>query len=297
MNPEVLIIGCGFLGEAAAELFSARGQRVLGLVRGADSLESLTSRQSSAPPPLPFQVACCDVTEPASVEALTPRVKGVPLSIYCVSSGRGGAETYAAVYREGLRRILASWNPSRIIFVSSTSVYGQTDGAWIDEKSPALPDRETGRILLEAEALALAAGGSVARLSGIYGPGRSVLLRKFLSDEALLEEGGVRWINQIHRDDAASALAHLGSPTVAPGVYNVTDNTPVTQRNVYGWMAEILNRPLPPEGPADLNRKRGWTSKRIRNAKLRASGWAPSFPSYRDALPQLLSALEETPSE
>ena len=294
MNPEVLIIGCGFLGEAAAELFSARGQRVLGLVRGADSLESLTSHRQ---PPLSFDVACCDVTSPASVEALTPRVKGVPLAIYCVSSGRGGVETYEAVYREGLRRILGSWNPGKIIFVSSTSVYSQTDGSWIDEASPALPDRETGRILLEAETLALAAGGSVARLSGIYGPGRSVLLRKFLSDEALLEEGGVRWINQIHRDDAASALAHLGDPSVTPGIYNVTDDTPVTQRDIYTWMTEILDRPLPPEGPADMNRKRGWTSKRISNRKLRTTGWAPYFPSYRDALPQLLSAMGKTTSE
>lgn len=290
MNPEVLIIGCGFLGEAAAELFSAQGQRVLGLVRGVDSLESLAQRQSAAPP---FEVACCDVTDPASVEGLTPRVKGVPLAIYCVSSGRGGAETYASVYREGLRRILGSWTPGRILFVSSTSVYGQTDGAWIDEVSPALPDRETGRILLEAEALALDAGGSVARLSGIYGPGRSVLLKKFLSGEALLEEGGVRWINQIHRDDAASALVQLGNTSVTSGIYNVTDDTPVTQRDVYGWMAQMLKRDLPPEGPADLNRKRGWTSKRIRNAKLRSTGWVPRYPSYRDALPQLLTVMGE----
>lgn len=231
------------------------------------------------------------------MEALTPRVKGVPLAIYCVSSGRGGAETYEAVYREGLRRILGSWKPGKIIFVSSTSVYSQTDGSWIDEASPALPDRETGRILLEAETLALAAGGSVARLSGIYGPGRSVLLRKFLADEALLEEGGVRWINQIHRDDAASALAKLSDPSVTPGIYNVTDDTPVIQRDIYGWMTEILDRPLPPEGPADMNRKRGWTSKRISNRKLRATGWAPRYPSYRDALPQLLSAMGKMPPE
>ena len=104
----------------------------------------------------------------------------------------------------------------------------------------------------------------------------------------------MRWINQIHRDDAASALAQLGNPKVAPGIYNVTDDTPVTQRDVYGWIAEILNRPLPPEGPADLNRKRGWTSKRIRNGKLRSTGWYPLYPSYRDALPQLLSAIGES---
>lgn len=280
MNPEVLIIGCGFLGEAAAELFSARGNTVLGLVRGPESMASLAGRS--------FASAACDVTDDASVEALTPLVRNVPLAIYCVSSGRGGVDTYSAVYRDGLRRVLELWNPGRIIFVSSTSVYGQTDGSWVTEEAPAIPDRETGRILLEAEQIALAAGGGVARLSGIYGPGRSVLLKKFLSGEALLEDGGHRWINQIHRDDAAAALARLGEPVVPAGLYDVTDNTPATQREVYSWMADFLKRPLPPEGPADMNRKRGWTSKRISNAKLRSAGWVPQFPSYRDALPQLL---------
>ena len=280
MNPEVLIIGCGFLGEAAAELFSSRGNTVLGLVRGAESLTSLAGRS--------FASAACDVTDDASVEALTPLVRNVPLAIYCVSSGRGGADTYASVYRDGLRRVLELWNPGRIIFVSSTSVYGQTDGSWVTEESPAIPDRETGRILLEAEQIALTAGGSVARLSGIYGPGRSVLLKKFLAHEATLEDGGHRWINQIHRDDAAAALARLGDSVVPVGLYNVTDNAPATQREVYSWVADFLNRPLPPEGPADMNRKRGWTSKRISNAKLRCAGWVPQFPSYRDALPQLL---------
>jgi len=281
VNPEVLIIGCGFLGEAVAELFSSRGKRVLGLVRSADSVAALNGRS--------FGSAVCDVTDPDSVDALETELRGVPLAIYCVSSGRGGADSYAAVYREGLRRVLKSWIPGKLIFVSSTSVYGQTDGSWVTEDSPALPDRQTGHILLEAERIALQAGGIVARLSGIYGPGRSVLLRKFLSGEAILEGGGHRWINQIHRDDAALALACLGDSPGFTGVYNVTDDVPATQRNLYGWMADFLKRPLPPEGPADLNRKRGWTSKRISNAKLHATGWIPEFPSYRDALPRLLA--------
>lgn len=289
MNPEVLIIGCGFLGEAAAELFSARGKRVLGLVRGADSMAALAGRS--------FETATCDVTDPSSVESLSPRLRNVPLAVYAVSSGRGGAETYAAVYREGLRRVINDWNPGRVIFVGSTSVYGQTDGSWVTEKSPTLPDRETGRILLEAEQIALDSGGSIARLSGIYGPGRSVLLKKFLSGEALLEEGGRRWINQIHRDDAAAALARLADPDVAAGIYNVTDDTPATQRQVYEWMAGFLGKPLPPEGSADLNRKRGWTSKRLSNALMRTTGWAPVYPSYRDALPRLLSAIQPDSSE
>jgi nucleoside-diphosphate-sugar epimerase len=161
----------------------------------------------------------------------------------------------------------------------------------VSEESETLPDRETGRILLEAEQVALDAGGSVARLSGIYGPRRSYLLKKFLSGEAVLEEGGHRWMNQIHRDDGAAALLQLGDPDVPAGLYNVTDNTPATQREVYGWMAEFFGKPLPPEGPADLRSKRGWTSKRISNARMQGCGWVPAYPSYRDALPQLVSSI------
>jgi nucleoside-diphosphate-sugar epimerase len=283
VNPEVLIIGCGFLGETAAELFSARGKRVLGLVRSEGSKSALEE--------CPFNVAICDVTDSASVARLNPVLQRVPLAIYAVSAGRGGAETYAEVYREGLRRVLDHWRPVRTIFVSSTSVYGQDDGSWVTEESPTLPDRETGRILLQAEELALAAGGSVARLSGIYGPGRSMLLKKFLAGEAVLEEGGHRWMNQIHREDGASALLGIGDPDTPSGIFNVTDDTPVTQRELYGWMAECLNRPLPPEGPLDLNRKRGVTSKRVSNRRLHSIGWVPRYPTYRDALPQLISGL------
>lgn len=289
MKPEVLIIGCGFLGNAAAELFSSRGARVLGLVRSMDSLSELDNR--------PFESLRCDVTETSSVEALQPRLEGVPLAIYAVSSRHGGAESYAAVYRDGLHRILQGWSPKRLIFVSSTSVYGQNDGSWLTEESPTCPDSQTGRILLEAERIAICYGGTVARLSGIYGPGRSVLLKKFLSGEAVLEDGGTRWINQIHRDDAAAALVRLGEETIDCGIYNVSDDTPATQRDVYDWIARFLSRPLPPNGPKDTNRKRFLTSKRISNKKLKTTGWSPAMPSYRDALPQLISGIEKPSPE
>lgn len=283
MTPDVVIIGCGFLGEAAAALFSARGASVLGLVRSAESQAAL-ARDS-------FETARCDVSDDGSVEALAPRLRGVPLAIHAVSAGGGGAEEYAALYRDGLKRIVTSWQPRRVIFVSSTSVYGQDDGSWITEESPAEPARETARILLEAERIALETGGIAARLTGIYGPGRSYLLRNFLSGEAVLENGGGRWINQIHRDDGAAALVRLGDPEVSPGVYNVTDDTPATQREVYGWMADFFGRPLPPEGVAGISLRRGVTSKRISNAKMRGIGWAPAYPSYRDALPRLASEI------
>jgi hypothetical protein len=68
----------------------------------------------------------------------------------------------------------------------------------------------------------------------------------------------------------------------------VSDDSPATQHDVYEWIAKFLERPLPPLGPADYNRKRGWTSKRISNKKLRVTGWSPRFVSYREALPELL---------
>lgn len=282
MSPEVVIIGCGFLGEAAAALFSARGRRVLGLVRSPESLARLAAS--------PFETALCDVTDDSSVGALTPRLRHVPVAIHAVSAGGGGAAEYAALYRDGLKRVVSSWKPGRVIFVSSTSVYGQDDGSWVTEESPAEPPRETARILLEAERIALEAGGSVARLTGIYGPGRSHLLRNFLSGEAVLENGGERWINQIHRDDGAAALLRLANPDVSPGIHNVTDNTPATQREVYGWMADFFGKPLPPIGPPGLALRRGVTSKRVSNTKMRGLGWVLFYPSYRDALPRL--ALE-----
>ncbi len=276
----MVIAGCGFLGEAAAVLFSGQGWRVLGLCATKESASRLAGAV--------FDVQATDIT--GNLAGLPDEWTGADVVIHCASSGRGGADAYRAVYRDGLARLLERLRPGRMIFTGSSSVYAQTDGAWVDEESPATPDRETGQVLLEAERLALDAGGVVARLSGIYGPGRSVLLRKFLDGSARLEAGGTRWINQIHRDDGARALVRLADPAVAPGIYNVCDDTPAMQAEVYGWIAGALNRPMPPEGLADPGRKRGLTSKRVRNAKLRSTGWVPAFPSYADALPQLIGA-------
>jgi nucleoside-diphosphate-sugar epimerase len=275
--PKVLIVGCGFLGEAAADLFFGAGWSVLGLCGTAESASRLAAK--------PYPVRVADISQTLTPE---PGWLGVDCAVHCASSGRGGPEAYRAVYLEGLLNVIAGYEPRRVLFTGSTSVYAQTDGSWVDEDSPADPDRETGRILRDAEGVALAAGGFVARLSGLYGPGRSVLLRKYQTGEARLEVGGGRWINQVHRDDAARAVFHLLSVRTAAGIYNVSDNTPAMQREVYQWMAEYFRGALPPAGEPDLQRKRGWTNKRVSNAKLRATGWEPVFPSYRDALPSLV---------
>ena len=274
----MVIAGCGFLGEAAAVFFCDGGWGVLCLCATAGSAARLASH--------PFEIRATDIT--GSLAGISDDWIGAEALIHCASSSHGGADAYQAIYRDGLANLIEAFRPKRVIFTGSTSVYGQTDGSWVDEDSPARPGSATGGVLLEAERIALQAGGSVARLSGLYGPGRSVLLHKFLDGSATLENGGSRWINQIHRDDAARALVKLADQAVPPGIYNVCDNTPATQRDVYSWISEALRKPLPPVGPSSLSRKRAWTNKRVGNAKLRATGWQPDFPAYANAIPGLL---------
>jgi nucleoside-diphosphate-sugar epimerase len=272
----VVLAGCGFLGEVAAGLFFENGWQVLGLCATPETSSRLASR--------PFPVRVADISKPLAVPAGWSESD---LLIHCASSGGGDAEDYRAVYRDGLKNLIAAFASKRVIFTGSTSVYDQQNGEVVDENSPAEPLRETAQVLLEAESIALQAGGIVTRLGGIYGPARSMFLRKFMDGSAVLESGGERFINLIHRDDGARALLHLAAPSITSGIYNVCDNHPPTQRELYGWVSEFFQKPMPPEGPIDPHRKRGLNNKRVSNQKLRTTGWAPTFPTFRDALPSL----------
>lgn len=270
---KILIVGCGFLGEAAADFFSEAGHEVLGVVRSRESAEALCGGA--------FQVVATDIAENPALPSGWIQPDWL---IHCASTGGGGLETYRKVYFEGLDNMVRLTSPRRTLFVSSTSVYGQTDGEWVDEDSTTEPAVETGRILLQAEALIPHA--CVLRLSGLYGPGRSMVLGKFRDGSACLEEGGGRWINQVHRDDAARALLHAVTQNLT-GIFNVTDDRPATQKEVYSWIAHHFGAPLPPEGPANPHRPRGASNKRISNKRLKATGWAPVFSDYRAALAAL----------
>jgi nucleoside-diphosphate-sugar epimerase len=280
-QPRVFIAGCGFAGQATARWLHARGWEVLG---GTHSPESATALAAE-----PYRVVACDITDRAAVTALPP----VEAVIHCASSGRGGVDEYRTIYLKGARVLAEVLAPRQFIFTSSTSVYVQVGGEVVTEDSAALPERETGRVLREAEEFVLAHGGTVARLAGIYGPGRSVLLQKFFSGKAVIEGEGGRFINQVHRDDIASALGLL-LESGARAIFNVCDDEPLSQRSVYEWLAQRFGRPLPPSGPIDPIRKRGWTNKRVSNAKLRALGWTPRYRSFREAVEQdaaLLASL------
>jgi len=271
----VVILGCGFVGARAARLFARAGWDVTGVTHSAASAARLAGE--------PFRALACDITNAESLSA-AEELQGADAVISAVSSGRGGVEAYREVYLRGLQNAIARLNPGRVLFISSTSVYAQTDGSWVTEESPAEPLSATSRILREAEEAAIEQGGMAARLAGIYGPGRSVLLRKFLEKRAVIEGDGGRYINQIHADDAAGALFYLVACDLPTGIYNVSDDAPLTQLACYELLAARLDQPLPPCGPAETNRKRGLTNKRVSNAKLRSPGWTLTYPSFQEAL-------------
>lgn len=277
---KIVIFGCGFVGGRAARLFAAAGWEVVGVTHSRESAHQLALE--------PFRALACDLTDRSALAKIAGP-GGPDVVISAVSSRRGDADVYRGVYLNGMRNLLEVLQPRAALFVSSTSVYAQTDGAWVTEESVATPNRATGKILRETEELTLAHEGWVARLAGIYGPGRSVHLQKFLEGRATIEGDGGRWINQIHADDAALALFYLVTRAAPRGLYNVADDTPLTQRAVYEWLAAHFQKSLPPSGPIDLQRKRGWTSKRVSNRKLRALGWVPRYPSFPDAVGELHS--------
>jgi nucleoside-diphosphate-sugar epimerase len=273
--PRILIAGCGYVGEATADLFHSAGWKVEGWVHSNESAERLSVK--------PYSVQVIDVSRHADVGKYARAFDAI---IHCVSSRGGDVEAYRQIYLEGARHLLETFPKAKILFTSSTSVYAQRDGSWVTEESETKPLRETSRILLEVEKLILEKGGIVARLAGIYGPGRSALLTKFVNGTATIDPNNDRFVNQVHRDDIASALFLLlnREPQRAAQIYNIVDDQPILQSECYRWLAQRLNRPLPPIRKANQPRKRGDTNKRVSNAKLHQLGWTLVYPTFGDAM-------------
>jgi nucleoside-diphosphate-sugar epimerase len=277
MSRSVLIAGCGFVGLPLARNFVLSGWETHAITASETSAAKLHGE--------PFPVYAADITEKAGVRHLEYRTFDVV--VHCASSGRGGVGDYAAVFFAGAQNLMANLEYGRLIFSSSTSVYAQTDGSWVDETSAADPVRETSQILRKTEDLVLASGGTVARLAGLYGPGRCAPLKKLLDGRAMIEGDGTRAMNTLHQLDAADALQFLAG-TNSTGLFNVVDNQPVTEIDWFRYVCDRLNKPLPPLGPRDLNRKRGWTNKRVSNRKLRSLGWNPIYPTFEEGLALIL---------
>jgi nucleoside-diphosphate-sugar epimerase len=283
--PRALIAGCGYLGRALAESLVAEDWEVEGWTLSPESARELSGCRG-------VRAKAVDISDPQDV--VTHR-SDFEVMVHCASTRGGDADSYRSVYLNGVRSLLEHFSSARFVFVSSTSVYAQNGGEWVSEESPAEPKHETGKVLRDSEDLVLANGGTAIRLGGLYGPGRSALLRKFSNGEARIDPENDRFMNQIHRDDAAEAIKFLlrrGESTRQ--IYNLVDNEPVLLSDCYRWLATRLNRPLPASGKSISKRKRGESNKRVSNAKLRSLGWVPQYPTFADGMEKsvLLTTLD-----
>jgi len=216
---------------------------------------------------------------------------------------RSSGKSMREVYVQGLRNVLDALpsETGRLIYISSTGVYGQTDGSWVDEESPCQPERDSGQICLEAEQTLLnhrLSGRSVIlRLAGIYGPGRIPYIDKIRQGEPIAAPSA-GWLNLIHVDDAASVVAAAAEwvsrqADDGPHLFCVSDGQPVVRANYYREVARLIGADPPqftdpdPASPAAL---RAGADRRISSDKLlSALGIQLAYPSYREGLAAILS--------
>lgn len=274
MSERILLAGCGDLGMRVAQRLLARGDEVFALRRRLPQAASDGIRW-----------LCGDLADPASLRGLPD---GVTRLVYLPAPDRRDEDAYRAVFAQGPRHLLDALGTTalrRVVFVSSSAVYGEHAGAWVDEDTPVDPRGFNGRILLDAEHwLARQAPTAVLRLAGLYGPGRTQLLERLRGGRAMAPRAVPHWANRIHVDDAAAAVVHLlDLPDVDP-VYLGVDDTPLPLHVLYDHLAALLGAPAPADGSAPA----GVGSKRLRNARLRAQGWAPRWPDARDGYAALL---------
>ena len=268
-NP-ALIIGCGYLGARVGRAWLDSGRAVRALTRSrAEALASLG-----------FEPIVGDVLEPGSLRSL-PAASTI---LYSVGLDRAAGRSMRDVYVGGLRNALTALPAGgRFVYVSSTSVYGQTDGSIIDEDSPAEPLEENGRIVLEAERTLreFRPDATILRFAGIYGPDRWLRKQPLLRGEAYLGDAG-KWLNLIRVEDGVRAV--LAAETAAPGgTFNIADDHPATRREFYTELARLLGAPEAKFEPAAQPVREA--NRRISNARARLRlGFVPEFPSYREGL-------------
>ncbi|MBL9124136.1 MAG: SDR family oxidoreductase [Planctomycetaceae bacterium] len=281
-----LVIGCGYLGRRVAERWARAGERVFAVTRSPQRAVAL--RQQGLEP------VVADVTDRASLAGL-PEAETV---LYAVGFDRTADKPKRDVYVAGLANVLDALSPrvARLIYISSTSVYGQQAGEWVDEQSSCEPATEDGRICLAAEQILathpLGDRGCILRLAGLYGPGR-VPRREALAAGAPLAARPDSYLNLIHVDDAASAaIATAGQPTPA-ALYLVTDGEPVLRREYYRELARRWQLPEPRFADAAAGTPaagRGATNKRISNRRLLTDLKLDlKYPSYRAGLAAILA--------
>jgi nucleoside-diphosphate-sugar epimerase len=288
----VCILGCGYVGlELARQL--TPDHEVVGVRRSEGGLEAVEATGATA--------VRADVTDPDSLA----EVPDADALVFAASSGGRGADAARRVYVEGLRTAVEAFGrredaPDRLVYTSSTGVYGDHDGDWVDETTPLDPTTDKTRVLAEAERVAreeaaeYGIAGQVARLAGLYGPDR-YRLERYL-------EGPVTagYLNMVHRDDAAGAVRFLLERPPTEEVALVVDDEPVDKHVFADWLADECGVERPPKrskserlddpGLSAAARRRILTSKRCSNDLLRELGYGFHYPTYREGYRSAIEA-------
>lgn len=280
---KILIVGCGDLGLAIADLLADK-HAVFGLRRHSQG-RSLQGQSSN------LSMLQGDVTDPASLQVL----HGLKpeLILYCVAADAQTDAAYLAQYVNGLANVLATQPQNtalrHVFFVSSTRVYGQDAGEYLDDTSALSPMDFGGRRLLEAEQLLknLACPTTALRLSGIYGPGR---LRMINLAKSQAWPATNSWCNRIHRDDAAAFIVFLMEQVLSGQAvqtsYIVTDDSPASLHEVLAWLADQMQIGIPAYAQQDANK-----GKRLANNLMRATGYQLKYPNFKVGYQALLASL------
>jgi nucleoside-diphosphate-sugar epimerase len=288
----VLIVGCGYVGMPLGAELVRLGHEVFGLRRNSETESELKTAG--------IQPLIGDVTRP---ETLAKLPRDFDWVVNCVAAG-GNAENYREVYLLGTCNLiewLAAKPPRKFVYTSSTSVYAQNDGSLVKESSPTEPLAETSKVLVETEKTLLAAVAErkfpavILRVAGIYGPERGHGFKQFMQDAAHLEGDGSRCLNMIHRDDLVGCIIAALKNGRAGEIYNVADDEPVSQLHFFQWLAQAVDKPLPPSVPEnpDAVRRRGTTNKRVSNRKLKMElGHQFKYPTFRQGYSAELLRLD-----
>ncbi len=278
MGERVLLAGCGDLGSRVAQRLRARGDEVWALRRhppaaAAAGIHWLAGYLGRA-------------------DGLAGLPRGITRLVYLPAPDARQEAAYRAVFVDGLRHLWAALDRDalqRVLLVSSSAVYGEHGGAWVDEDTAPAPPGFNGAVLLESERWLAAqpVAGVVLRLAGLYGPGRLQLLERLRAGGARAPRATPHWANRIHVDDAAGAIVHLLSLPGPQPLYLGVDDTPLPLAELYDRLAALVGAPPPADGPPPP----GVGSKRLSNARLRRSGFVPRWPDAREGYAALLGEL------
>ncbi|PCK06680.1 MAG: hypothetical protein COA42_17150 [Alteromonadaceae bacterium] len=282
-----VFIGFGDIARGCAETLVAQGQQVFGIARSdKNAIDGVTLWRGA-------------VRDAHILKALTEHDFDVAVITLTPDADARDEQGYTDTYVNNVQALIDVWQhddnpaPKCILFVSSSSVYAQRDGEWVDESSATDPLRYNGKVLVQTEDLLLQSGlnTSVVRFSGIYGPGRDHLLKQVLKGIP----GGSGFTNRIHIDDCRGVLLHLmarAEHKALQNIYLATDCTPVASRDVREWLAQQLNCDLNAEDTTGGAVKRGGVgSKRCRNIRLLYSGYCFTYPSYQQGYAAQIQTL------